>query len=124
MKEEIVTLNNVEFRIVGENLIPHNGDMSGKINNKKKHKQNLFSWNWFYQNSLNNLFVTRYHKTTNNKGEIIDVFMSNSMNVKDNKAIYYSQRVKQDRIHSSKINKEIEDIQKEQEKYHRFKTNV
>ena len=36
MKEETITLNDVEFRIVGENLIPISGDVNGKINNKKQ----------------------------------------------------------------------------------------
>ncbi len=136
MKEETITLNDVEFRIVGENLIPISGDVSGKINNKKKHKQNLHSWKWFYSVFETNLIALRYHKTAQIKGGekiLVDKYINEEWNPRyldgkiiHHKAISYSQRFKEERIIYNKINAELIEIQKEQEKqqnYYKSKVN-
>ncbi len=127
MKEEIITLNEVEFRINGEKLV--------NVNNKSKiHKQNLHSWKWFYSSFETNLVASRYHKTMqvkNGENVLVDRYVSEEWNQRylngfkiQLKAISFSKRFKEDRIIYNKINNELIDIQKEQDKYYQYKTKT
>ena len=136
MKEETITLNDVEFKIQGESLIAINGDVSGKINDRKKHKQNLHSWKWFYSGFETNLVALRYHKVFQMKqGEkvLIDKYINEEWNPRyldgkqiQLKAISFSQRAKDERIIYNNINKEILKIEEEQNSFYnkKIKNNV
>jgi len=79
MKEETITLNDVDFKFENNKLIPLYGDISGKINAKKKHKQNLNSWKWFYSGFETNLISLRYHKINqirNGENVLIDKYIN------------------------------------------------
>lgn len=107
---EIITLNGVNFRINENDEL-----MAFKENNKtklQKERQNLYSWNWFYMNSKENLFATRYHKSNiikNNEEMSVDVYVNDSLNSNYGKVVSYSQRAKEDREKVAKLNIEIQE---------------
>lgn len=86
-----------------------------------KKNQILYSWSWFYQNSLSSLAVTRYHKV--NKTIIdrdskqpkvikVDPNVSDEWNRHYGQAINYSERSKSDKIMLENISKDIKTNQK------------
>lgn len=85
-----------------------------------KKNQILYSWSWFYQNSLSSLGVTRYHKvnktiidkdTKQPKVIKVDPNVSDDWNRHYGQAIQYSDRAKDDRVKLSAISKEIKETQ-------------
>ncbi len=116
--ETIITLNGNEFRVFNDKLFETN---ENKLSNKKKYKQNLYSWKWFYSPFETNLMVSRYHKINQNKnGEniIIDKYINDDRNSHYGKAITYSQRFKQERLVYNSINQEINQIQEKDKLYY------
>jgi len=109
MNEEIITLNGVNFKIdENSNLIAFKESKKSKLS---KRRQELYSWNWFYMNSKESLYATRYHQIEVMKdGEkfIDGVYINDNLNSHYGKAIYYSQRYKDDRDKIAKVNLEIE----------------
>lgn len=79
-----------------------------------KEKQILYSWNWYYLNSHNSLFATRYHKEelTDDKGKksIVDVYVRRMGNPGYGQAITYSRRAREDRRASIALNRSTKDI--------------
>ena len=85
-----------------------------------KEKQILYSWNWFYLNSSNNLYATRYKKvetTDNNNNKVMDdVYVRDKWHHGYGQAISSSVRFREDRRSSIGLNlpikKNIEAISK------------
>jgi len=93
----------------------------------QKKRQELYSWNWFYQNNLENLAVSRYLKVNRNiinketkESETIRVYPNiyDDVNSHMGNSIFYSQRYKEDRIASEKCMKDIRLNQIELDKFY------
>lgn len=86
----------------------------------EKKSQILYSWSFFYQNSLSSLAVSRYHKVNKNiidkdtkEPKIIKVNpnVSDEWNRHYGQAIDYSQRFKEDKAKAEILSKEIKQNQ-------------
>lgn len=93
----------------------------------QKKRQELYSWNWFYQNNLENLAVSRYYKVNKtiinketNESEVIKVFPNiyDDYNGHYGNSIYYSKRFKDERQASEKCMKDIRLNQIELDKFY------
>ncbi len=85
----------------------------------QKRRQELYSWNWFYQNNLENLAASRYYKikrTVTDKitGESKLVmgfpYINDDFNKHMGNSIHYSKRFKEDKISSEKCDELINKI--------------
>lgn len=96
----------------------------------QKIRQELNSWNWFYQNSENNLAVSRYTKvnrtivdrdTGKSKPIRVYPYVSDMWNNHYGNSIEYSQSFTEDREKSRQCIKEMQENQIELDKFYKNK---